>query len=646
MPVQTMQIAWENQMMFPIVMFVAHRTVSADRGDPNFAQPRRPPPAGAGYSQYEYPVSTGYQSLQRSTIAPHSSFVFTVAYEAGGPYTDYWYVAIQLGIQPGNGEPEAYSAGGTALFPQAFMTIAAASTVRAWVQKGSQGDPVIFLRPDGFVPPRVGHPPLWDGLPMTRDPVFCPWPAKRKSVAALTEDERKSYAAAVLGLKKAPSELNPPTKSRYDDYVFTHMLSMFPITVNDPKKPVQNGNITVGEQRANMWAHMGPQFIAWHREFLHRFELDLYRKLADAGGAEVKDGYWTGLPYWDWTVTGRAAGTAPWLDDFMGGDGTGSFAGADHWPITLTDDGAAAVPSALTRGFGRPDFSLPVADDVTKTLAQTEYDASPWDNSATLSSFRNELEGWYSPANPPQLPAMHNLVHNWVGGSMNEIGSAPNDPVFFLHHCYIDRLWAVWQRQHPDAAAYLPNVPVDGVQSLDQPMKFTDPTGSAPWTAPPATPGQVVSNLALNYVFEEEVPAVLHAFTIQSGDSAGSEVYYYSTNPLTPPNFVPAAAASFRVFTSQAPGTVPVYLFTLPMDDSVGTLVYYYSVNPHTPPNFTGPVPAFYAYPAAQQNAVPVYLYTGKAHDGVPTQLYYYSSLADQPTGYVSTGAVFWAPRV
>ena len=35
-----------------------------------------------------------------------------------------------------------------------------------------------------------------------------------------------------------------------------------------------------------------------------------------------------------------------------------------------------------------------------------------------------------------------------MGGDMLPI-SSPSDPVFFLHHCNIDRLWALWQAQNP-----------------------------------------------------------------------------------------------------------------------------------------------------------------------------------------------------
>jgi tyrosinase len=62
---------------------------------------------------------------------------------------------------------------------------------------------------------------------------------------------------------------------------------------------------------------------------------------------------------------------------------------------------------------------------------------------------RNLVEGWQ-----PNPPAMHNRVHVWVGGDMSP-ASSPNDPVFFLNHCNVDRLWADWQQNHGNAS-YLP----------------------------------------------------------------------------------------------------------------------------------------------------------------------------------------------
>jgi tyrosinase len=34
-------------------------------------------------------------------------------------------------------------------------------------------------------------------------------------------------------------------------------------------------------------------------------------------------------------------------------------------------------------------------------------------------------------------------VHVWIGGDMSP-STSPNDPVFYLNHCNIDRIWEKW----------------------------------------------------------------------------------------------------------------------------------------------------------------------------------------------------------
>jgi hypothetical protein len=43
-----------------------------------------------------------------------------------------------------------------------------------------------------------------------------------------------------------------------------------------------------------------------------------------------------------------------------------------------------------------------------------------------------------------ELENLHNIVHLWVGGTMQTF-QAPADPIFWLHHSQIDRLWSIWQ---------------------------------------------------------------------------------------------------------------------------------------------------------------------------------------------------------
>jgi tyrosinase len=44
---------------------------------------------------------------------------------------------------------------------------------------------------------------------------------------------------------------------------------------------------------------------------------------------------------------------------------------------------------------------------------------------------------------------VHDNVHVWVGGTMSEVPVAAFDPLFWAHHCMVDRLWYLWQLRHP-----------------------------------------------------------------------------------------------------------------------------------------------------------------------------------------------------
>ena len=336
--------------------------------------------------------------------------------------------------------------------------------------------------------------------------------ALRKSVSALTPAERVAYVQAVKKLKAAPSRFTPPTTSRYDDYVFVHMQAMLVIKVNDTSKVVDNTNWTeVSSMRMPMWAHRCPAFLPWHRELLRNFEKDLQSVSGDPA---------LGLPYWDWSVDQNPAGV-PWTVDFMGGDGhdgpvtLGPFAGSANWKLNLSEDNNNGGPGLdyLTRGFGLcAGFTrLPTPAEVQATLGEPIYDKSTWDDREASGTFRNQLEGWYVPPGSTVGDGMHNLVHVWVGGNTGAMlpSSSPNDPIFFLHHCNIDRLWSVWQSLQA-GPHYAPPAPLPGEpgQGLNEPMIFHDPAVSStpPWSDPPATPGQVIDHRTLGYAYDTDGP--------------------------------------------------------------------------------------------------------------------------------------------
>ncbi|MDB5391002.1 MAG: tyrosinase [Planctomycetaceae bacterium] len=300
----------------------------------------------------------------------------------------------------------------------------------------------------------------------------------RANYRSLSATQRKTYVDALLKLKK---DGNPATGRNYDTYVNWHYQMM--------QLPM-----------SQMRAHMSPMFLPWHREYLRLLELDLQAVSGDSTLA---------IPYWNWADPTAGASESLWGDDFMGGNGrtsdfkvmTGPFAvDKGNWPIVYDDTGMLYLSRAFGSSAAAP--GLPSQADVDSALALNTYDVDPWDMSADISvSFRNSLEGWGG-----SDPRLHNQVHVWVGGdyATMAMGASPNDPVFFLHHSNIDRLWAQWQ----DVSASHTYLPVD-----EQPSR---PGVSLHSTMPlfPATvtTADVLDYRALGYIYDTSTPSpALHA---------------------------------------------------------------------------------------------------------------------------------------
>lgn len=243
----------------------------------------------------------------------------------------------------------------------------------------------------------------------------------RKNIISLSENEKKHFIEAVLALKQNTRDA-VVADNRYDDYVLMHAKTMSQPSGTDSSHRMRN------------LAHRSPIFLPWHREYLIRFEQDLRKEVSDVA-----------IPYWDWTDNRRPdTFQILWADDFMGGDGdpdnddivgNGPF---KDWFTVEADDhtGNPIGRSRLRRRFGEETRQLPSLRDVYNAFQYDFYDTPYWDTSS--QGFRNILEGWINP------PGLHNRVHVWVGGSML-INTSPNDPVFFLNHCNVDRIWAIWQ---------------------------------------------------------------------------------------------------------------------------------------------------------------------------------------------------------
>jgi len=284
----------------------------------------------------------------------------------------------------------------------------------------------------------------------------------RKNVKNLTTDEKTRFVNAVIGLKSQNSVIHPGSQSRYDDFVETHMNAM---------------TAAVG------WAHQDSVFFPWHRELLYQFE-----KLLQTVEPTVT------IPYWDWTREQNSAATGfPFKHDFIGVDGTDADSDrvkrdpaapavdATHpyiypfdpetWSLTVTvNDPPPDTLNFFQRQFGeRGDApNLPQNDSLVTGVSSTFRQAI---GSADYLTLRSRSED------------IHNLVHRWVGGNMLRMTS-PNDPVFFMHHAAIDRMWSIWQKKVAPGTQFYQQLSAAAGHKLNDAMIFNDvdpapfPTGT------------------------------------------------------------------------------------------------------------------------------------------------------------------------
>jgi tyrosinase len=149
-------------------------------------------------------------------------------------------------------------------------------------------------------------------------------------------------------------------------------------------------------------------FLPWHRAYLWWLEQALQDFVAGVS-----------LPWWDWTAT-RDVPLA-YVPRRTGGQAN---------PLHST---RAWIPTArppinqrtLRAPGSNPWARLPTAEEMAWLLEESDY-----------ASFHDRLENY------------HDNVHNWVGGTMRDVTIAAFDPLFFAHHCMIDRIWYLWQVRH------------------------------------------------------------------------------------------------------------------------------------------------------------------------------------------------------
>lgn len=357
--------------------------------------------------------------------------------------------------------------------------------------------------------------------------------------------------------------------------------AMLALPPEDPRNWYRQAIIhTLDCPHGNWW------FLPWHRGYLGWFE-QICRELS-------RDPHFA-LPYWDWTVDQKIpdgmfddvldpnhSAYLPTAHDFERRLGA-AITRSGYWDLVggrferrsqlgqllarsvrfdadlmfdiVTDpSGRMFFEQPGARGIRReqPGFSLATSDAVAPATIRAALAAPDFPSFGSPRSSNHSTMSGYGvlEARP------HNSVHRCVGsrdcnfvearGFMGDMLS-PVDPIFFLHHSNIDRLWDVWTRKQLKLGQ--PHLPNGYHLATDLPDEQKSPeernTDYYRWAREPL----------LFFVDREGRPVS----QTRTGDYAAMTAFGYDYEPGSGEDAVPAGASQSRLKTSRgrvAAGTV------------------------------------------------------------------------------------------
>ncbi|MCH8619011.1 tyrosinase family protein [Undibacterium sp. TS12] len=200
------------------------------------------------------------------------------------------------------------------------------------------------------------------------------------------------------------------------------------------------GTLPPPGQQTEYWKqcqHGSWYFLPWHRMYLAYFEQIVAKTIVDLGGPPG----WS-LPFWNYSDTNNPKAT--------------------HLPPAFIAGTPATNPLQMPPAGhipGRKNNAVHPKDVTLGALKTLIFQGAP---SGIPAGFGGPVTG-FSPSGSTHgdlESKPHDLVHVDIGGAMGNPQTAGLDPIFYLHHANIDRLWQVWlnmghARHNPKDTAWL-----------------------------------------------------------------------------------------------------------------------------------------------------------------------------------------------
>ncbi|KAH9954003.1 Di-copper centre-containing protein [Russula dissimulans] len=334
---------------------------------------------------------------------------------------------------------------------------------------------------------------LWSavGVSCSIDGYSCTKPVIRKEWRKLTTDQRAEWIRAVNCLSDLPHDpalspsvdpsisLIPPvnvSSSYYDDLVYIHM----DLNTGVHFKLIYGVHLILNVRQI----HFTGLFLPWHRWYVHVFEESLKNKC----------GYTGVTPYWNWTIDAPDFYESSfWKDsDPVSGLGGWGDPAADY---SVPDGGFSDLhlsypsPHILRRNFTLQPWEIPfVLFTEPDKIANSSFSAAVIE--AVLESPVGDYKSFQEVLESPEGPhaAVHLIMGGDLGGTCPQNAPAnctggptwsPNEPLFWMHHGMIDKIWYDWQHRDPANTKSFLGGSVQSLQSLAAYEQY--PNGAPPY---------------------------------------------------------------------------------------------------------------------------------------------------------------------
>ena len=244
----------------------------------------------------------------------------------------------------------------------------------------------------------------------------------RKELTALSPNELNRFLIALNDMKNGPE--------------WPHLMALHGGGHTEPS--IEDVVNVAAPQNASNWerhifcAHKVRTFLIWHRPYVAEFEFVLQTYDPESKGHDQVDSL--ALPYWNWD-NGFAA-----LPQRL-----------QQPTVTLTTaTGPITIPNPLLSGEAVAfDSSRDPAGQTTRNVTAM---GTMLTNISKALAHSNYLAVAYRHGLAFNLEYPHDTLHGSVGGSMGSPPSASWDPIFWMHHCNVERHQWLWINAHPDPA--------------------------------------------------------------------------------------------------------------------------------------------------------------------------------------------------